>query len=216
MSTAEVLSFQISFSACCLLERCGLSLPGPLWPVANLQDRAGPGGGQCPPVGGVGTGLCTEVGRWGRRGRSVRPWCPCPPGSAPPLSIPASFPCERTPSLDPFPLKRDFQIRPFLWKKAQPVGHGRGYLAIVSVKSDVLALEGWILKQMKNFHLIGNACQDCAKRKLEENGIEDSKRPRRSDAGTCAFRAAAAWPHTAVGGPCVLSGHEAPCRGREG
>uniref|UniRef100_A0A667FP92 Family with sequence similarity 118 member A n=1 Tax=Lynx canadensis TaxID=61383 RepID=A0A667FP92_LYNCA len=28
----------------------------------------------------------------------------------------------------------------------------------------------------------GNACQDCAKRKLEENGIEDSKRPRRSDA----------------------------------
>ncbi|XP_058597014.1 protein FAM118A isoform X3 [Neofelis nebulosa] len=30
--------------------------------------------------------------------------------------------------------------------------------------------------------LLGNACQDCAKRKLEENGIEDSKRPRRSDA----------------------------------
>ncbi|XP_073738737.1 protein FAM118A isoform X2 [Callorhinus ursinus] len=31
--------------------------------------------------------------------------------------------------------------------------------------------------------LLGNACQDCAKRKLEENGMEVSKRPRRSDAG---------------------------------
>ncbi|XP_045867367.1 protein FAM118A isoform X2 [Meles meles] len=30
--------------------------------------------------------------------------------------------------------------------------------------------------------LLGNACQDCAKRKLEENGTEVSKRPRQSDA----------------------------------
>ncbi|XP_015991206.1 protein FAM118A isoform X2 [Rousettus aegyptiacus] len=29
--------------------------------------------------------------------------------------------------------------------------------------------------------LLGNACQDCAKRKLEENGVEVSKKPRQSD-----------------------------------
>ncbi|XP_058529628.1 protein FAM118A isoform X5 [Ochotona princeps] len=32
--------------------------------------------------------------------------------------------------------------------------------------------------------LLGNACQDCAKRKLEENGIEVSKKLRQSDSGT--------------------------------
>ncbi|KAG8517949.1 Protein FAM118A [Galemys pyrenaicus] len=32
--------------------------------------------------------------------------------------------------------------------------------------------------------LLGNACQDCAKRKLEENGVDVSKRPRQSDTGT--------------------------------
>lgn len=35
----------------------------------------------------------------------------------------------------------------------------------------------------KSFHLSGNACQDCAKRKLEENGIEASKKLRPSDTG---------------------------------
>uniref|UniRef100_G3TBC4 Family with sequence similarity 118 member A n=1 Tax=Loxodonta africana TaxID=9785 RepID=G3TBC4_LOXAF len=34
---------------------------------------------------------------------------------------------------------------------------------------------------------LGNACQDCAKRKLEENGTEVSKRLRQSDAGTLSF-----------------------------
>lgn len=32
----------------------------------------------------------------------------------------------------------------------------------------------------KSLRLSGNACQDCAKRKLEENGVEVSKKPRQS------------------------------------
>lgn len=38
-----------------------------------------------------------------------------------------------------------------------------------------------------SLHLSGNACQDCAKRKLEENGIEVAKKLRQSGTGLGLF-----------------------------
>lgn len=39
----------------------------------------------------------------------------------------------------------------------------------------------------RSLHLSGSACQDCAKRKSEENGVKVSKKPRRAGTGPPAW-----------------------------